>query len=41
VLTRGKKVSAPQQIQIRLRMIAPDFLANFFDSNHKKALVSD
>ena len=36
VFARRKKIGAPQQIQIGLRMIAPDFLADFFDSNHKK-----
>ena len=36
VLARRKKVSPTQQIQVRLRMIAPDLFADFFDSNHRK-----
>src|SRR5439155_18527476 len=36
VLARRKEVSAPQQIQIRLRMITLYLFANLFYSNHKK-----
>ena len=35
VLARRKQVSAPQQIEVGLRMIASYFLADFFDSDHK------
>src|SRR5216684_629637 len=40
MLARREKVSAAQQIQIRLGVVAFYLLANVFDSNHK-AVVSD
>src|SRR5437016_958945 len=35
VLAGREKVGAPQQIEVSLRMVASDFLADFFDANHK------
>src|SRR5437763_12807309 len=35
VLARRKEIGASQQIEIGLRMIAPDLIADFFDANHK------
>jgi hypothetical protein len=34
VLAGRKKISAAQQIQVGLGMVAPYFLADFFDTNH-------
>ncbi len=41
VLARREKVSAAQQIQIRLRVVAFYLLANVFDSNHGKAATTE
>src|SRR5438093_7653333 len=42
VLAGRKEIGASQQIEIGLRMIAPDLLTDFFDANHKnRSLVFD
>ncbi len=40
VLARRKEVGPPQQIEVCLRMVPPDFLTNFFDANHRNKAVS-
>jgi hypothetical protein len=39
MLARRKQVGSTQQIQIRLRVIAADLIADFFDANHKTPVV--
>src|SRR5256885_11614660 len=36
-----KEIGATQQIEIGLRMIAPDFLADFFDANRSEEHTSE
>ena len=38
VFARGEQISTAQQIKISLRMIAPDLVANFFDTDHKRTV---
>ncbi len=40
VLAGREKIGAPQQIKIRLRMVTPYLLNDFFDANHKKLKTS-
>src|SRR5436190_706933 len=36
MLTRRKEVSTTEQVQIRLRVIPANLIADFFDANHSK-----